>query len=87
VRLTPQFLRALSHLGGRAFYETIFLPTFYEFITFDEFVKSRNLIQLVIPAKAGIRLFQSRPWREDPGFRRGDISRDFLRNHHFSSFD
>jgi hypothetical protein len=34
VRLTPQFLRALSRLGGRAFYKTIELQTFYEFITF-----------------------------------------------------
>ena len=30
VRLTPQFLRALSRLGGRAFYETIPLMTFNE---------------------------------------------------------
>jgi len=41
VRLTPQFLRALSRLGGRAFYEVIFLQTFYEIINFDDLVKSR----------------------------------------------
>jgi hypothetical protein len=32
----------------------------------------------VIPAKAGIQLFQD---VLDPGFRRGDASRDFLRDH------
>jgi hypothetical protein len=30
VRLTPQFLRAQSRLGGRAFYETSVLITFCE---------------------------------------------------------
>ena len=34
VRLTPQFLRALSRLGGRAFYEVILSQTFYEIIKF-----------------------------------------------------
>jgi hypothetical protein len=33
---------------------------------------------MVIPAKAGIQLFQD---VLDPGFRRGDASRDFLRDH------
>jgi len=47
--------------------------------TIDEFVKSRNSIESVIPAKAGIQLFQQ---VLDPGFRRGDGPRDFLRDHH-----
>jgi hypothetical protein len=45
---------------------------------FDELVKSRNFIEFVIPAKAGIQLFQD---VLDPGFRRGDAPRDFLRDH------
>jgi hypothetical protein len=45
----------------------------------DESVKSRNSIEFVIPAKAGIQLFQG---VLDPGFRRGDDSKDFLRDHH-----
>jgi hypothetical protein len=44
----------------------------------DELVKSRNSIEFVIPAKAGIQLFQD---VLDPGFRRGDAPRDFLRDH------
>ena len=44
----------------------------------DDLVKSRNSIKFVIPAKAGIQLFQD---VLDPGFRRGDASRDFLRDH------
>jgi hypothetical protein len=44
----------------------------------DELVKSRNSIKFVIPAKAGIQLFQD---VLDPGFRRGDDPRDFLREH------
>jgi hypothetical protein len=44
----------------------------------DELVKSRNSIVFVIPAKAGIQLFQD---VLDPGFRRGDAPRDFLRDH------
>jgi hypothetical protein len=48
--------------------------------TFDELVKSRNSIEFVIPAKAGIQLFQD---VLDPGFRRGDAPRDFLRDHQF----
>ena len=46
----------------------------------DELVKSRNSIEFVIPAKAGIQLFQD---VLDPGFRRGDASRDFLRDHQY----
>jgi hypothetical protein len=34
----------------------------------------------VIPAKAGIQFFQD---VLDPGFRRGDASKEFLRVHHF----
>jgi hypothetical protein len=45
---------------------------------FDELVKSRNSLEFVIPAKAGIQLIQD---VLDPGFRRGDASRDFLRVH------
>jgi hypothetical protein len=44
----------------------------------DELVKRRNSIEFVIPAKAGIQLFQD---VLDPGFRRGDAPRDFLRDH------
>jgi hypothetical protein len=44
----------------------------------DDLVKSRNSIKFVIPAKAGIQLFQD---VLDPGFRRGDALRDFLRDH------
>jgi hypothetical protein len=44
----------------------------------DELVKSRNSIEFVIPAKAGIQLFQD---VLDPGFRRGDAPRDFLQDH------
>ena len=44
----------------------------------DELVKSQNSIEYVIPAKAGIQLFQG---LLDPGFRRGDEPKDFLRNH------
>jgi hypothetical protein len=58
---------------------TAFL-TFCETINFDELVKSRNSIKFVIPAKAGIQLFQD---VLDPGFRRGDPPRDFLRDHQF----
>jgi hypothetical protein len=44
----------------------------------DDLVKSRNPEDFVIPAKAGIQLFQD---VLDPGFRRGDGLFDFLRNH------
>jgi hypothetical protein len=46
----------------------------------DDLVKSRNSIELVIPAKAGIQLFED---VLDPGFRRGDALRDFLRDHQY----
>jgi hypothetical protein len=49
----------------------------------DDLVKSRNSIEFVIPAKAGIQLFQD---VLDPGFRRGDASRDFLLVHQAWSF-
>jgi hypothetical protein len=51
--------------------------------TLVDLVKSRNSIKFVIPAKAGIQLFQD---VLDPGFRRGDALRDFLRDHHSSLF-
>jgi len=44
----------------------------------DGFVKSLKLPSFVIPAKAGIQFFQD---VLDPGFRRGDAPRDFLRDH------
>jgi hypothetical protein len=44
----------------------------------DEFVKSQKPGFSVIPAKAGIQLFQH---ILDPDFRRGDDLRDFLRDH------
>jgi hypothetical protein len=40
----------------------------------DDFVKRRIPFEFVIPAEAGIQLFQE---VLDPGFRRGDDSRDF----------
>ena len=49
---------------------------------FDEFAKSQNPYEFVIPAKAGIQLFQV---VLDPGFRRGDDPRDLLRNHQLCS--
>jgi hypothetical protein len=48
---------------------------------FDELEKSGNSIKFVIPAKAGVQLFQV---ILDPGFRRGDNPRDFLQAHQFS---
>jgi hypothetical protein len=45
---------------------------------FDGFLKSRNSIKFVIPAQAGIQLFED---VLDPGFRRGDNLSDFLRDH------
>ena len=54
------------------------LGTFYEAVNFDELVKSRKMAFSVIPAKAGIQLIQD---VLDPGFRRGDDQRDFLRTH------
>ena len=50
----------------------------------DEFVKSRNSIEYVIAAKAGIQLFQG---VLDPGFRRGDDPKDFLRDHQNSKHE
>jgi hypothetical protein len=47
----------------------------------DELAKNPNPIQSVIPAKAGIQLF---PDVLDPGFRRGDAPRDFLRSRQIS---
>jgi len=44
----------------------------------DEIVKSQIATVSVIPAKAGIQLFQN---VLDPGFRRGDDWRVFLRDH------
>ncbi len=44
----------------------------------DDLVKSLKRRISVIPAKAGIQLFQD---VLDPGFRRGDAPRDFLRNY------
>ena len=44
----------------------------------DGLVKSPITEEFVIPAKAGIQLIQD---VLDPGFRRGDDGRDFLRVH------
>jgi hypothetical protein len=49
---------------------------------FDEFVKSHRAPFAVIPAKAGIQLIQD---VLDPGFRRGDDQRDFLRTRQLSN--
>jgi len=45
---------------------------------FDGFVKSQKIPFPVIPAEAGIQLYQMLAACLDPGFRWGD---DFLRNH------
>jgi hypothetical protein len=50
-----------------------FLPCYV-----DDLLKSSKVPFFVIPAKPGIRLFQD---VLDPGFRRGDGPRDFLRDH------
>ena len=47
----------------------------------DGLVKSLKRSISVIPAKSGIQLFQD---VLDPGFRRGDDWRDFLRDHQYS---
>jgi hypothetical protein len=44
----------------------------------DGLVKSQKVGFSVIPAKAGIQRFR---YVLDPGFRRGDGPRDFLRDH------
>jgi hypothetical protein len=44
----------------------------------DGLAKSQNFINFVIPAKAGIQLFQG---VLDPGFRRGDVVFGFFRDH------
>jgi hypothetical protein len=46
--------------------------------SFDELVKSRFIPFSVIPAEAGIQSFQA---VLDPGVRRGDDKKDFLRLH------
>jgi hypothetical protein len=57
---------------------------FLKNLNFDDLVKSPKMPFSVIPAKAGIQLFQD---VLDPGFRRGDASREFLRDHQlFPSF-
>jgi hypothetical protein len=43
--------------------------------------QSQNSTECVVPAKAGIQLFQG---LLDPGFRRGDDPNDFLRDHETS---
>jgi hypothetical protein len=48
----------------------------------DDLVKSQKMGLSVIRAKAGIQLFQ---YVLDPGFRRGDDPRDFLRDHQNSN--
>jgi len=56
---------------------------FYETINLDGFVKRRISIKFVIPAKAGIQVFQD---VLDPGFRRGDASTSSLRAGWFGFF-
>jgi hypothetical protein len=53
-------------------------------MNFDELVKSRSFPLSVIPAEAGIHSFQA---VLDPGVRRGDDMKDFLRVHQFSEAD
>ncbi len=47
-------------------------------VKLDELVKSRKTLFFVIPAKAGIQLFQLVTEFLDSGFHRSD---DFVRNH------
>ncbi len=47
----------------------------------DEFVKSRLMLSIVIPAKAGIQFFQCVLRPLDTGFHRCD---DFFRDHHLN---
>jgi len=71
MRTDPVFIYVNSHLLK------IYI---YKKIDIDQFVKSRNSIELVIPAKARIQLFQN---VLDPGFPRGDAPRGFLRDHRY----
>jgi hypothetical protein len=48
------------------------------FLKSAEFLKNRNFMEFVIPAKAGIQLFKD---VLDPGFRRGDALSDFSPAH------
>jgi hypothetical protein len=57
------------------------IPVFHH-SDIDEVIKSQNSIRFVIPAEAGIQSFQD---VLDPGFRRGDASRYFLRDHQYSA--
>jgi len=66
---------ANSSASGQIYVEQVKIPKMPKI---DEFVKSRNSIEYVIPAKAGSQLFQG---VLDPGFRRGDDQKDFLRDH------
>ena len=50
----------------------------FSFYNLDGLAKSQKVGFSVIPAKAGIQLFED---VLDPGFRRGDDPRDFLRVH------
>jgi len=52
--------------------------TFYEVVKIDDLVKSLKRHISVIPAKAGIQLFQILKNSLDSGFHRSD---DFLRDH------
>ena len=66
-------------MGGVIPSPTALLPSLISArLNFDGLVKSRNSIEFVIPAKAGIQLFQD---VLDPGVRRGDDQRDFLRDY------
>jgi hypothetical protein len=84
--LGPLFPGVRVSKGKAPLHQTCSLPSREAFpdscdVNFDGLVKSRNSIKIVIPAKAGIQLFQD---VLDPGFRRGDASRDFLRDHQLS---
>jgi hypothetical protein len=70
--------RSLKYFWTPAFAGVTAFPAFYGINKLDEFVESQKAGFSVIPAKAGIQLFQD---VLDPGFRRGDDPRDFLRDH------
>ena len=70
----------VSVLGAYLAWSLPAAEALYSAANFDELVKSRKMPFFVIPAKAGIKLIQD---VLDPGFRRGDDQRDFLRTHQF----
>jgi len=78
----PHFGCPARKAGAEKWLDRIISLAIIPSVKLDDLVKSRNSIEFVIPAKDGIQLFQD---VLDPGFRRGDALRDFLRDHQTSS--